>query len=299
MYALVLILLCLPAVFAQQQTPSNHKKDAPRNDPTQSITVIVNPTPSERSPADKKDQSQNKPHGWPPWWESFWPYWAEVVVTGFAGFAAVLTLCAIRKQGQTMQRQLLEMKRTRIHTVREMKAAGTQTQDMLAKMESQVSHLENLAKATSKNADALINSERAWINARMVHESLDNYRLEIANYGRTMGHILHISFGTNCIEPNTSPAEPYGNSTNLPINTLILPNTTWQQLTECDKVTKRIADHFDPDWRDVQTGNKQGIFFFYVIYKDMRGEEHKSRFVYGYRIPNGRFEEFKEVREYT
>jgi len=62
---------------------------------------------------------------------------------------------------------------------------------------------------------------------------------------------------------------------------------------------KRITDYFDPHWGDVRDGTKQAIFFFYVVYKDVLGEEHKSRFVYGYRIPSSRFEEFKECREYT
>lgn len=161
MYAFALLLLLLPAIPAQQQTPSKHKKEAAKNDPTQSVFVIVNPATAQPSPAEQKNESDKKTHGWPPWWESFWPYWAEVIVTGFAGFAALLTLCAIRKQGSTMQRQLLEMRRTRIHTVREMKAAGQQTKDMLTQIEFQVGHLSTLATAAERSAkSAEITAER-------------------------------------------------------------------------------------------------------------------------------------------
>lgn len=151
------------------------------------------------------------------------------------------------------------------------------------------------AEAASKSADAFVESERAWIHARLRHESGDTYYLEIANYGRTLAHIIDIRFGVNCIVPYSELNEPYGDRTGQGINLLILPNTGFHNV----RTFNEFPVIFDSDWIAIMLGTKQGIFFLTVNYKDVIGEKHASDFIYSYRIPTQRFEDMKERRKYT
>src|SRR5882724_6063802 len=84
---------------------------------------------------------------------------AYVIVTAVAAITAVITLLTIRRQVEAMREQLQQMK-----------AAGEQTNSLITTARDQVAALSIAAEATKQsaeaaalNAEALINSERAWI----------------------------------------------------------------------------------------------------------------------------------------
>jgi hypothetical protein len=158
-----------------------------------------------------------------------------------------------------------------------------------------IEETEASAEAASKSANALVESERAWLNARLVHEAGNDYHLDINNLGRTLGHMIDIRFGTACIVPYTTPQEPYGETVGLPINLLILPGSDFTRIQDF----KEISAYFEPHWTDILVGTKQAIFFFSINYEDVLRQKHRSSFVYLYRKPTSRLEDMRELRKCT
>jgi hypothetical protein len=81
----------------------------------------------------------------PPWWDVAWATWALAVVGLGGTIAAIWTLLTIRRQTTAIERQVHEMQNTSIQTDRLIEEATKQS------------------IAAKKSADALINTERAWI----------------------------------------------------------------------------------------------------------------------------------------
>jgi hypothetical protein len=81
----------------------------------------------------------------PPWWDVAWPTWALVIV-GLGGTAAAIwTLITIRRQTTAIERQVHDMQNTSLQTDRLIEEATKQS------------------IAAKKSAEALVNTERAWI----------------------------------------------------------------------------------------------------------------------------------------
>ena len=81
----------------------------------------------------------------PPWWDVAWATWALTVV-GFGGtIAAIWTLLTIRRQTKAIEQQ-----------VREMRTGADLTEKLIFEATQQ-------SIAAKKSAEALINTERAWI----------------------------------------------------------------------------------------------------------------------------------------
>jgi hypothetical protein len=98
-----------------------------------------------------------------------WSNWALVIVGIGAIISALRTLSAIRKQTEHIGRQALSMRR--------------QTKILRAS----VAVAEKNAQSAKITADALINSERAWVDGEIVNNSA----LRITNYGRTPAYLLN------------------------------------------------------------------------------------------------------------
>jgi hypothetical protein len=81
----------------------------------------------------------------PPWWDVAWATWALAVVGLCGTIAAIWTLLTIRRQTTAIERQVHEMQNTSIQTDRLIEEATKQS------------------IAAKKSAEALINTERAWI----------------------------------------------------------------------------------------------------------------------------------------
>src|SRR5882762_5158725 len=85
------------------------------------------------------------PETLPPWWDVVWATWALVFVGLGGTVAAIWTLLTIRRQTTAIEQQ-----------VREMRNAGGQTEKLIFE-----SALQSIA--AKRSAEALINTERAWI----------------------------------------------------------------------------------------------------------------------------------------
>ena len=123
----------------------------------------------------------------PPVWDIYWPTAALVVVTGLAVVAAVRTRSAINAQ------------------VTEMRKTGAQTEKLI--QEAMVQSI-----AAKRSADALVNSERAWVDGEFVpSEDIPNpgdfpgmtYNLKITNQGRTPAQILTWELGADIYNHRT------------------------------------------------------------------------------------------------
>jgi hypothetical protein len=90
----------------------------------------------------------------------------------------------------------------------------------------QAIQLRRTVEATKKNAEVLIASERAWMDATFVRISLpdgaDRYQLKITNHGRTPAHFLSYMVGTlhNLSHSREPKADDYIRQWILPYGTL-------------------------------------------------------------------------------
>ncbi|HEY5039997.1 MAG TPA: hypothetical protein VIJ93_13085 [bacterium] len=87
-----------------------------------------------------------------------WLYLVYVIVTAIAAYVAWRALITIRKQGETMEGQIAEMK-----------AAGKQTEKLIEAATTS-------ADAAKRSADALVNIERPWIVVTIRDGINDRYR---------------------------------------------------------------------------------------------------------------------------
>lgn len=88
----------------------------------------------------------------PPWCDPFWSNWALVLVGALASGAAIRTLKIIRAQTGHIEQQ-----------VKEMQASSKQTDRLIEQAAQQSSAAKEAATAAFTNAQAVINSERAWV----------------------------------------------------------------------------------------------------------------------------------------
>jgi len=123
----------------------------------------------------------------PPWWDVAWSTQALAIIGFFGTIAAVWTLLTIRRQTQAIETQVSEMRKT-----------GTQTDELIREATVQ-------SVAATRSAEALINSERAWVDGEFVKPEVTKdwlepdkvnpyvlnlgYELSISNRGRTPAHI--------------------------------------------------------------------------------------------------------------
>lgn len=313
MYALTLcaLLIVTPQNPINKHVPADHKtnKTAPKATAKTSLAIPANTPTNQLDSTSHSDQHNketddraNRIEVVP---QADWWFKGYVIATFFIAGANIAVLITIWRQKIVMSAQLGVMQKqvenageqviaaqgsnNRIsHQIRIMQGANEQTNRLIEQTTAS-------AEAATKSSNAFVESERAWINARLVHEAGNDYRLEINNLGRTLGHIVDIRFGTACIVPHTRPKEPYGETVGVPINVLILPNSEFARIQDF----KEISAYFEQHWNDILVGTKQAIFFFSINYEDVIKQKHTSSFVYCYRQPTSSFEDMRELRKYT
>jgi hypothetical protein len=246
---IVALLLLLPSNGQQQQTPSKLKKEAAPQNPTQSITVFVNPEVTHPRPDEKKNDPSKQPHGWPPWWESFWPYWAEVLVTGLAGFFAVLTLMALKRQTKAT---------------------------------------EDAARAATKSANALTGAERPWLVVEKItmHHFGDwqkiHARCIVKNHGRTPGIIVSTRQRFHTADAdNPLPHIPEYGIDRGTREALVTPHQHGLIPVAFESSQPRSAQI-----QSIMRGTTVLWVYGIINYRSVWGtEEYKTKFCYSYLIP--------------
>ena len=166
------------------------------------------------------------------------PNWALVLVGVGGVVAALLTLRALRKQSDLLQDQ----------------TAATKDNAVSAKL----------------SAQAVLNSERAWIEIKLGppekhpldQEPSDLFEcsIQIENHGRTVARIESVQVGADCIS-GPYPKEPFNYQTKS-FHSLL---GSGQQVT----IDGFSADHGFPDWRSILDGTKRGVLRITVKYRDV------------------------------
>lgn len=130
----------------------------------------------------------------PRWWDVAWSTQALAIIGLMGTIAAVWTLRTILRQTKAIESQVLEMRKT-----------GMQTDKLI--QEATVQSI-----AAKRSADALINSERAWVDGELAPaEDIPNpnaypdmtYELRIVNQGRTPAQILSWELELNTYRQET------------------------------------------------------------------------------------------------
>jgi len=200
----------VPGNGSQQDRPAERETDKPQP---------AKPAPSafqgQPSAAKQEEGAKEKPSGYP--WDELLapaniPNWMLCIVGTVAGIAAVLTLNAIKRQANTMDKTAADAKasaETAAVDNAATLAALTRQADTLAiqaaYMESQTEILRNSVAAAQSSADAalktvqiMIDSERPWVVAHVeqFQESclLDNgnvrFKWTVKNVGKSPAKLI-------------------------------------------------------------------------------------------------------------
>lgn len=186
-------------------------------------------------------------------------------------------------------------------------------------MKTHAEHLENLAIAAGKNAtaavdnaiaaktsaDALINSERAWViatinkiakNVPMIRhgqnsgnlESLTFFYLVLKNLGRTPAQVFAVLGGTELtdegidggLKPNEEP--DYGSPSYLQHVRMLAPQEEWQ--CDIDGFVFSVRSYEGKDLEGIESGRLHILCKAVVLYRDTLNPEtiHSTRFCYTY-----------------
>jgi hypothetical protein len=233
------LILCSPTIGNEQQTPTNQENHAANKLPSGGV---VSTTPqidlTSQSPTpDKNSQTCNKT-GWcpPPPFDMYWPTIGLVIAAGIAAWYARRTLSVIEAQSKDTGKA---------------------------------------ATAALKNAQAIVNAERAWIDIEMlpVNPPPDGlakreYNLQVFNRGKTPGYIVDWVIGVGCQELDF-PLHNFteGMLTQIGsegVRRFIPPNQPINELATFDLVA-----YFGTDWKDVIGAKKRGFVEISVHYSDI------------------------------
>lgn len=220
----------------------------------------------------------------PPWWDAAWATWALVIVGLGGTIAAIWTLLTIRRQTTAIERQVREMQSTSIQTDRLIEEAAKQS------------------IAAKKSAEALINTERAWIMVEL--DWVPGYPKVILGDSTDIG-------------PHTSAAIRF-------MYTNEGKTIAWiDEKLACFQIAKELPERPDfgvlemldcePEWVGVNDGGRldktleaagrEGMGDISVIrgvirYRDAFNARHET--VFGFRIrPDNRFERLAGLSEYN
>lgn len=101
----------------------------------------------------------------PAWSDAFWSNWALVLVGIAASYLALRSLRVIKTQTRHIEQQ-----------VKEMQASSKQTDKLIEQATKQAEAAKDAANSALVNAQAVVNSERAWVMARIEHSPLAGAR---------------------------------------------------------------------------------------------------------------------------
>jgi hypothetical protein len=241
-----------PAQWNQQQTPADYVEDTSQQSPSKTtITVIDNQNASDDEEDRAKDEPFQRPEK-PPWWDVTWATWVLVMV-GFCGtLFALWSLFTLREQT------------------------------------SEIRKGSDIAKASS---DALVNSERAWIDGMFVLNTtlVTRIALNITNHGKTPAHLHGYEVGIGWFAKTGEQRGPH----DLHLHTFVVENID----ILLGKGEKKEGIHLlDPirDFADEALSGKETVLIYgKVKYWDTVTVGDKSRapretsFVYTYHLITG------------
>jgi len=234
-----------------------------------------------------------------------------------------------------MRRQRQEMKRQRRYMRLQWKTMGEQaklTAGQVAEMKEQTDVLGKSVKATQDNAaaakanaDALINSERAWVIAELRHNARQDkagrwyhedgvpftvaevlagnhllYRLRITNMGRTPAHIFSFEIRYACLLEGVKdlPENPPTQKTDFhEFIHLLTPGKTFEILDDIN-----VEQYMRGDWDNITRLEKTAVFYGCVKYRHMFSTENdnpQSDFCYVYTVDLSRLSSVGRHTRYT
>ena len=233
---------------------------------------------------------QEKPLAMPPWWDVAWSTLALVVV-GVAGtIAAVVTLRTIKRQTNAIETQ-----------VREMQNTGSQTDRLIEEATKQ-------SIAAKRSAEALISSERAWVEGGLADPQEDvltldsgspyNYQLRISNVGRTPAHVIRWEIEVGSVNPEFRELpENLGHKMSNELSLFLPPG-------ESEPLGTHDLPEYFTDWDEVLSGSKAGVFRATIKYHDIFSgsgvsrEPRETTFVYSYSSLEDEFVRLNRMNVY-
>lgn len=248
-----LFLIICVCLFSWAGNPNgDHAKDSAHaqsigSQPSQKpITSLVSTTPQAN--ASTTQQGSNDPR---PWYKK--PEWIAVLLTGiYVGFTIYyvivshLTLKEISGQAKTAQQS---------------------------------------ADAASDNAEALMNSERAWLDVRMVEQNSYLYDFRIKNHGKTPAHSVAIKIDFRHF---TTPDDA-----NTSTNYLASPRM-WsggEEYPICELDTQSTLGV--QAWGEIHEGRRHLVIRGEISYRNVVGDSFGiSGFCYNW---NGASKEFERI----
>jgi hypothetical protein len=289
---LLSVFVALPSNGSQQQKPAKPKNEnTAKGSPSTLPPTLNSITINEQSPKEQKQAAQEQAHSIPALTDIWWPT-VGLVIVGFLAFgAAMKTLGVIKRQTTAIENQVAEMQKTAI-----------QTDKMIAEAIKQ-------SAAAKTSADALVYSERAWIDGQLTRDLPDNtpgwdntkihnYALRLTNHGRSPALIISWQIGVATIVPHSRfRPEHITERTRKELHILLLPNKP------------EVIQMFDmaqwfPEWNDVLSKQREGVFDVIIRYSDTVSGLNKNAsgttyFAYSYTSFSPKFERMNWHNEYT
>jgi hypothetical protein len=170
-----------------------------------------------------------------------------------------------------------------------------QTLKQMDIMEKQAASTETAANAANKNAEVLINSERAWVFAEIGQlpgnfvpspnqVQIVNLPITFRNLGKSPGRITKLSARAYQLETSASlPAEPEYRQIGT-VDILLPPNTATPQGLAMQAVSVRLAGS---DFIAIQNGDEQLYVYGFIDYLDLGEKRRETHFCWRYHIPHG------------
>lgn len=273
--AVALIVFVLPAIGQEHGKPAD-KKHANVQNPCNATTVVVNSPTSDQNQKQPETQSSKRP----PLWDIYWPSLGLVILGAVGTIIAICTLRDLKRQTNA----------TRVSA----RAA------------------RDAASAARTNADAIINSERAWIVAELKPEAIKGgetpqqwlkvkdhapltvseivrgqhlfHSLFVTNIGRTPAHLLSFTINYTCLPEGVADLDPKIMPDYSAVHEFVhlLPgNTGIEILARFD-----IFSLIEKSWKEIQNLKKTAVFHGSVKYKNIFGlpTECSSEFCYVYTV---------------
>jgi hypothetical protein len=301
MYALLTLLLALslqtaspaakpknPVVKNREATnkAGNSKQASPPVTPNTPVSTPVSKPTADDKKDDHHAESDKRVYRVKIISKPFdWLYVIYIIVTAIAAYVAWRALLAIREQGVKMGEQITEMK-----------AAGIQTEKLIAAATKS-------ADAVKISADALVASERAWIFVELTWGDERNFTEEETRYGiETTAHCY-----LSCENQGKTPGRIIEVCMRLVITDDVIPKEPafWDaRFDTYEEEFARVSEHAPIYPKDTpfkyrfkprfigQRGNKKKAFIYGAVkYRDvfMVGDGYRET-LFGYRAGNDTLE---------
>jgi hypothetical protein len=154
------------------------------------------------------------------------------------------------------------------------------------KRESEIAR--DAADSAKSSADALINSERAWVIAKISRperaHTVHEYILSLLNHGKTPARIERLTFDVSY--PATfDELRVYGPDDGAELPLLLAPNEPWRFGTYNPSFVATMEG-----WNDVYTGKAMMVVLGIVVYGDVfQPNTHYTKCCFVYNVKEGCF----------